>query len=500
MDEFKTGLDEIIKDAGDIKIVTNNGKTLARNFINAGLPRCEIIDVLLNEKIIRNGEVAPKNINIASIFKQYEMAVDVEIGMMLFQLYQVWSIQEEVIKELALVNIHEFEKRVLWVTAKMELAGVAVDVGRMLKYQEYIQNKMAGIEKELRCVVPESVSLKDTTRVNAQLKKTLRLEITSIDQHSIKAVKDKKQSNILRQVVEYRKLKKGNDDIEKYVERIGDDDRVRDSIDQISTKTGRFYRLLQTVKKDGPMRSFFKAKEGYKLIIADYSQQEARIIAGLANDKKSIEIFKKDQDIYLEVAMSITGKPASECKDFRTVAKTIVLGLNNGRGIYSICDALNDAGIPVDPDRVKGFIFRYNMDFEDIYNWRNQIARQGKNQGYLTTAFGRRLRVTEETSEGSLYNFPVQGAAADGFKLALFYLDEKLKDSDAQIVHILHDEVIVEAREDIAGDVAKIVKTCMEAAFEKLIPNVPFKVEPEIRDTWGDLIPELVVANYVPIF
>jgi DNA polymerase I-like protein with 3'-5' exonuclease and polymerase domains len=75
--------------------------------------------------------------------------------------------------------------------------------------------------------------------------------------------------------------------------------------------------------------------------------------------------------------------------------------------------------------------------------------------------------------------------AADGFKLALIYLDEKLKDSDAQIVHILHDEVIVEAKADIADDVAKILKTFMEGAFNKLLPNVPFKVKPEIKDSWG---------------
>jgi DNA polymerase-1 len=75
--------------------------------------------------------------------------------------------------------------------------------------------------------------------------------------------------------------------------------------------------------------------------------------------------------------------------------------------------------------------------------------------------------------------------AADGFKLALIYLDEKLKDSDAQIVHILHDEMIVEAREDIANNVAEIVKTFMEGAFNKLLPDVPFKVKPEIKDNWG---------------
>ena len=62
-----------------------------------------------------------------------------------------------------------------------------------------------------------------------------------------------------------------------------------------------------------------------------------------------------------------------------------------------------------------------------------------------------------------------------------------MKDSDAQIVHILHDEVIVGAKADIADDVAKIVKTCMEGAFNKLLPDVPFKVKPEIKDNWGDL-------------
>ncbi len=75
--------------------------------------------------------------------------------------------------------------------------------------------------------------------------------------------------------------------------------------------------------------------------------------------------------------------------------------------------------------------------------------------------------------------------AAGEFKIALIYLDEKLKDSDAQIVHILHDEMIVEAREDIANNVAEIVKTCMEGAFSKLLPDVPFKVKPEIKDNWG---------------
>ena len=85
----------------------------------------------------------------------------------------------------------------------------------------------------------------------------------------------------------------------------------------------------------------------------------------------------------------------------------------------------------------------------------------------------------------SLYNYPVQGTAADGFKLALINIDRQLDGQDASIVHILHDEVIVEARTDIVDSVAVAVKNCMEKAFIDILPGVPFVVEPEKRESWG---------------
>lgn len=79
----------------------------------------------------------------------------------------------------------------------------------------------------------------------------------------------------------------------------------------------------------------------------------------------------------------------------------------------------------------------------------------------------------------------MQGTAADGFKIALVDLDNHLADLDAKIVHILHDEIIVEAREeDIADGLVAVVKNCMENAFMEIFPDVPFVVKPEIRDSW----------------
>ena len=96
-----------------------------------------------------------------------------------------------------------------------------------------------------------------------------------------------------------------------------------------------------------------------------------------------------------------------------------------------------------------------------------------------------RLIVDDDVKDNSIVNFPIQATASDGFKLALLDLDQKLEGLDARIVHIIHDEIIVEAREDIVDDVSKLVKECMEKAYEEMLPNCPFLVEPKITDTWG---------------
>ena len=278
---------------------------------------------------------------------------------------------------------------------------------------------------------------------------------------------------------------KGNTDIERYLDLTGNNYRVYDEVDQLNTKTGRFYRELQRVKKKGPVRSFFCAKEGYKFIVADYSNQETRIIAGLANDKKCIDIFKKDKDIYLEVAKDITGKSESELRGFRPVAKKIVLGLNNGQTYYSIHEELKDMKFSFTPDQVKAFIDRYFKTYPEIFRYRNDCVSESYKNGYIRTRLGRRMSVSNDTKRNSLYNFPIQATGSDGFKLALIWICDSLKNMDAKIVHILHDEIIVEAREGIAEDVAIIVKRYMEASLEELVPEVPFKVKPEITDTWG---------------
>jgi DNA polymerase-1 len=344
--------------------------------------------------------------------------------------------------------------------------------------------KIDALGVELEKSIPSEIPLHDRGKIQEHLNIAYVLSLAKIDEESLRWISNADVKRLVGSLLEYWKAVRERRDVESYMAMAGDDDRVRDSIDQLNTKTGRFYRPLQTVQKDGPMRSLFRARDGYKFIVADYSQQEVRIIAGLSNDAAAIALFDSGKDIYLETARSIISFPLEKIR-FRALGKEIVLGLNNGRSAFSISDSLTRKGIGFDVDDVQGMIMRYNMEFSGMDAWRAGIESSALNDGIISTSLGRRLKVNKDTNPNSLINYPVQGTAADGFKMALIRLDDELTDQDARIVHILHDEVIVEAREDIVESVAAAVKSCMEQAFKEILPNVPMVVEPVVRDSWG---------------
>lgn len=399
------------------KIVTNNGKKLAQVFLSCGLAKCEIVDVVITEKLIANGEINNVLVNLETVFKRHDIAKGLERGIVTRSIYEVWEKQEELIALKELEKIFCIESQLLWVTAKIEDAGITVDIDEMLRFHE------AGDEKSKK-------------------------------------------------------------DIERYMKGIGLDDRYRDNIDQLRTTTGRFERSLLRVPRNRPLRSLFRAREGYKLVKADYSQEEPRIMAALSGDEAAIALFRAGKDIYLETARIIF-RDREDLLEYREVGKEIVLGLINGRRSYKICDRLNEMGFYYDPDQVMYWVSLFNQRFPGIDIWRNAIAAAAKKEGSVTTKLGRCRKISDDDTDDAICNHPMQGVAADGFKIALIELDEKLADLDAQIVHIMHDEIIIEAREDVADHVAGVAKECMEGTFAEIFLEVPFVVDPKVGDTWG---------------
>lgn len=221
--------------------------------------------------------------------------------------------------------------------------------------------------------------------------------------------------------------------IRNLLEKTGSDCRYHDELDPVGQVGCRFNSTIHGVEKPskGPLRSFLKAKHGYKFVRADYEQQEVRLIAALANDPEYLSLFKSGREIYAEIAKELgNGLPSSQVIS-RDVAKE-------------------------------------------------------KMSSFVMTKSGRKRWLSGPDSDGSIINHVMQWTAAGGFKGALVEIDKTLEGYNARIVHIMHDEVIVEAEETIADQILAIVQTCMERTFEELFPDMPFPVKPEISDSWGD--------------
>ena len=480
--EIRACFEEMVSGAGG-KIITNNGKKLCEAFLSCGLPSCEIIDVVIAEKLIANGEVEYRALSLKTVLSRYEISAGQERSVMVHRLVEIWNRQAALIESGGLERVFSVEMQLLWVTAKIESAGIGIDVDAMLALHDELTDKIDAQTTELKKLISPDIPLHDRSKVQEHINSTYGESLAKIDEESLRWVSNEDARRLVGDLIEYWKALRERREVESYMAMTGVDNRVRDSIDQLNTKTGRFYRPLQTVQKNGVMRSLFCAREGYKLIIADYSQQEARVIAGLSNDQAAIDFFKEGDDIYLETAKEIIGNGIATSR-LRALGKEIVLGLNNGRSAYSIYESLVRLGFGYDLDDVHGMILRYNMKYSGIKAWRDEIEASAFDVGAISTPLGRTLNVDKDANVNSLINFPVQGTAADGFKLALIELDKQLVGQNVSIVHVLHDEVIVEAREGIADVVAVTVKDIMEQAFNRMLPDVPMIVKPVIGDSW----------------
>jgi len=480
---FKDSFSEVIENR---KIITNNGKELAKRFILSGLDQCEIYDVTLNERIIKNREGFSKvKIQPEYFFRKYGLAQDADTSMLVSQLYQVWEYQQGLIDELNLRDIIDLENSILWITAKLEVTGFAIDKTAMFEYQGGVESNLAEVKGILSRIIPR-IPLGNAVKLRDYLNLKFKLNLGKGDRSPLSPVADPKAKAVNKLVSRYWNLGYECNALKRYLQSAGNDGRVHDQINQLGTITGRFSCGLHSVRKAGPMRSFFRAKDGCQLVIADYSMHEPRILFGLSDDKRHIEALKEDQDIYVDLIREITGKSEEECRDFRKIAKEIIFGLIYGESLYSIYGKVKDKiGTSITQDT---FCRMIEDNYSEVLTWRDQAVKDSREIAFASTLWGRRLNISSDTKTTTLYNFPVQGTGADVFKLALVDLDLKLRDMDARIVHIIHDEIIMEARSDIAEDMAEIMRESMEGAFRKLLPNVPIRVQPSIRDTWGETV------------
>ena len=266
--------------------------------------------------------------------------------------------------------------------------------------------------------------------------------------------------------------------------------RIHSSFLQTGTATGRLSSKnpnLQNIPARNALandiRECFIAQDGFSFISLDYSQIELRLLAHFSGDEALISAFCADEDIHAKTAKEIFG--ASD-KEKRAIAKSINFGLIYGMGASKLA-----AQISVSRAQAKEYIERYFKAFPTILNFIDSIKRDTKNDGFVTTLFGRKRKFDFTNASGmvlAMYerecvNTKFQGSAADIIKLAMCQIRPFLG-ADARMVLQIHDELVFEVRDEIADEFCAKARSIMQNVVSL---KIPLKTSLNIAKNLGDL-------------
>ncbi len=402
--------------------------------------------------------------------------------------------------------LEKIELPLIPVLAAMEEAGVLVDtdflklmsknVGRELKTLEEKIYKLAGTKFNIASPIQLKEILFEKLKISTQ---GLGHTKTGVSTAAVELEKLKGTHKIIDQIIRFRELAKLKstylDALPKLVDKAA---RLHTSFNQTIAATGRLSSSepnLQNIpiraELGQQIRRAFIAPRGYKILSADYSQIELRIIASLANDKKMIESFKKGEDIHTRTAAEINEVALDKVtKEMRYAAKAVNFGIIYGQGPWGLA-----AGTGISRQRAMDFIDRYFEIHHEIYAYLEKVKELAAARGYVETFFGRRRYLPEINSsiqqiraaaQRAAINHPIQGTAADLMKLAMITIHQKLPDvsNKAKMILQVHDELVFEVPTSDLTKVAKFVQQAMEEIYQL---RAPVETHLSSGQNWGSL-------------
>lgn len=293
---------------------------------------------------------------------------------------------------------------------------------------------------------------------------------------------------VVRDVLNYRQVSKLDSTFVLGLKKVIDprDGRVHSNFSQAMTNTGRLSSSepnLQNIpiRSDlgSQIRKAFVAREGYVLLDADYSQIELRLLAHLSGDENMVRAFLNHEDIHTNTAANIFGVLKDMVEPYmRSAAKTVNFSI-----IYGISDFGLSQDLGVSFQEAHHYIEHYYAEYPKIRSYLDSLKKQAYERGYVETMFGRRRVVRELSSpnrnirsfgERAAMNTPVQGTAADIIKIAMNRVSTELRRAnlDASLILQVHDELIIECREEQAEAASDVLKQAMEGAAKLIVPLI----------------------------
>ncbi len=399
----------------------------------------------------------------------------------------------------------EIELPVARVLAEMEQTGIAVDAAALRKISEEFGEQLRGLEDECFKLTGHEFNLNSPIQLRTVLFDELKLSAKGLKKtksgFSTDADSLEKLATVHplpRKLLEYRTLAKlkstYSDALPELIDpRTG---RIHSSFHQAITATGRLsstepnLQNIPTRSEEGRrIRRAFVAPSGSVLLSADYSQIELRILAHLSGDTTLVEAFAQNEDIHARTAAEVLGA-AKDNTEARRLAKVINFGIIYGMGPQRLASEL---GIPF--AEASEYIKRYFERLPGVKQYLDETLRMAREQGYVTTMYGRRRYLPElngsdggarAQAERIATNTPIQGSAADLIKLAMVRLAGTLTEHtlDARMLLQVHDELLLEVRQDCLQDCCEIVRDAMENAAAL---KVPIRVEMRSGANWSEL-------------
>ena len=478
-----------------------NNSTITRHNLDAVSKRYLNINPTSYEDVAGKGvkqiPFSEVSIEVASEYA----SEDADISLKLYE-----HIEPLVQKETKLAKLYsEIEGPLIYTLGDIERNGVLIDSEKLNQQSKELEAKILELEQKVQKSAGENFNLGSPKQLQEILYEKIGLPVikkTPKGQPSTaESVLQELSMDfpIVHDILSYRAISKlkstYTDKLPKMVN--SNTGRVHTSYHQAVTATGRLSSSdpnLQNIpirsEEGRRIREAFIAPDGYKILAADYSQIELRIMAHLSRDQGLMDAFAKGQDIHQATAAeifstNIDGVTANQ----RRSAKAINFGLIYGMSAFGLSKQLQ-----ITRAEAQNYIEQYFDRYPQVKHYMDETKQSAKKMGYVETVFGRRLYLGDiessnyqrrQYAERSAINAPMQGTAADLIKMAMILLHQKIREEsfEAKIIMQVHDELVIEVNENQSDELSEITTSVM-SEISKL--DVDLKVDADIGNNWDE--------------
>ncbi|HTA33266.1 MAG TPA: DNA polymerase I [Solirubrobacteraceae bacterium] len=490
------GPEEVVAAIGERPVVAHDAKALGL------IPPKLVHDTLLGAYLL---EPARRGYPLEELFEERGLATDLDdpVAAEAVMLGALADWQREQIAERGLEAVmHEIELPLVAVLREMELLGVRLDLERLAEISGRVREEIAALEQEIFTLAEEEFTIGSPQQLGQILFEKLGLSRKrrgktgySTDARVLQAIRA--EHEIVPRIERWRELSTlAKTYLDVLPGEVDGHSRIHTTFLQAGAQTGRLASTnpnMQNVPIRTPLgreiRGCFEAEQGSVLISADYSQIELRVLAHAAGEQVLMEIFERGEDVHTATASRVFGvQPAEIDPGMRSKAKMINYGIVYGLSDFGLADRLN-----IPREEAKEFIDAYLERFPRVAEFMAATIEQAKEQGYVTTLWGRRRQIPElrarnyqvrTLGERLAVNTVIQGTAADIIKLAMVRTDRALAQSGLQtrLLLTIHDELLFEGPPGEAEPARALIEREMCGVWEQREP--PLAVDIGVGRTW----------------